>query len=151
MAIAKLIPYCSCKSETYPTKSRYTPLMRILIVNLLAIAMLVMLLHGSFLVALCNCANIGDVVYTQPKSLTDSCCSQTSDESSDDSDQRPLPCDEDDCPAMCCTGTIQPVFAPLHLPKWPNVQPVIRVELPRFESELPQPHLLRLKRPPRTV
>ena len=145
------MPICSCICETYSTMCRYTLLMRLLIVTLLAISMLTMLLHSSFLVALCSCTNAGDLDYTQPNSLADSCCSQASDESADESDQHPLPCNEDDCPAMCCIGTIQPVFAPLHLSKWLNVQPVIRVELPRFESELHQPHLVRLKRPPRTV
>ncbi|MFK7760485.1 MAG: hypothetical protein AB8C13_11150 [Phycisphaerales bacterium] len=92
---------------------------------------------------------------TQP---ADSCCSpatpnQSSNLPTDQTnpDEPSAPCNDSQCPARCCVGSVQPSFV---IPAATNPRPAQQpqtLQPAAFACDLPQPHLQRLKRPPKTA
>lgn len=80
-----------------------------------------------------------------------SCCFGNEDQSENEEPESPFPCDERKCPTTCCTSAMQIALATpcangLLESQWSN-----DLAIPNVELDLSQPHLLRLKRPPRAV
>jgi len=130
--------------------------MRLFIVILLINALMVMPLSGFGLSdrGCCPIEDNANAIDIGEAQRVDMCCSPTtnqSEDSEDDQSRTPEPCDDADCPITCCTTTAPAAY----------VLPIIKVQgqsfrsealvLPCVEFELDQPHLLRLKRPPRAV
>jgi len=130
--------------------------MRLFIVILLLNALVVMPLSGIGLSDR-DCCPINENAYAIDVNETqrvDKCCSPATDQSEDTEDDQPRspePCDDADCPITCCATTAPAAY----------VLPITKVQGQSFRSkalvlaciefDLDQPHLLRLKRPPRAV
>jgi hypothetical protein len=130
--------------------------MRLLIVNLLVFAMLAMPLHASVLRGPCACLDDTPPTVQSVSPIATGCCApkaeQSSDEAPADDKSRQVPsCPPGNCPASCCMSTIPPVFVPESALRWTIQHTLVRTAPTAMESDLTQPHLLRLKRPPRIV
>lgn len=129
--------------------------MRLLLVNLLALTMLAMPMHAYAMPGWCGCveSEAQATLETQTAGVKaqKSCCCSSTTPIEDEPAPTPRPCDDGDCPASCCTGVVQGAFVLPAVPAIPQLMPVHRAEIPREASGCASPHLLRLKRPPRTV
>tara|TARA_A100001391_G_scaffold162251_1_gene121223 strand:+ start:1137 stop:1553 length:417 start_codon:yes stop_codon:yes gene_type:complete len=67
----------------------------------------------------------------------------------DDSDRSP--CDDGNCPASCCAGVTQTMLAFSGSVRFSETSTSLEVLNVQAQRALPQPHLQRLKRPPRVV
>ncbi len=67
----------------------------------------------------------------------------------DDSDRSP--CDDGNCPASCCAGMTQTMLALSGSVRFSETSTSLGVLNVQAQRALPQPHLQRLKRPPRVV
>ena len=117
----------------------------------MVIALGVMPLYANGLSNPCSCSVEGNQSDSLAEHLpSDSCCSMQSEQPEND-DSRTPPCEDQDCPSTCCAMSVYSAF----------VSPTIDGMVQSFsdnsvawlydEVDLLQPHLLRLKRPPRTV
>tara|TARA_R110002072_G_scaffold42064_22_gene119283 strand:- start:188963 stop:189397 length:435 start_codon:yes stop_codon:yes gene_type:complete len=68
-----------------------------------------------------------------------------------DGDQDRSPCDDGNCPASCCSGVTQTMLALSGSVRFSETSTSLEVLNVQAQRALPQPHLQRLKRPPRVV
>ena len=136
--------------------------MRYSIVILLAISMIAMPLYVLGASEDC-CGPAGSAVAMTigegSMAMGDECCclpmdmlGQTGQSGDSDQENDPFgPCDDGSCPSSCCAGVTQTMLSlsgPVRLVPAPMCMDALNVQPQRA---LPQPHLQRLKRPPRVV
>ncbi|MBO6513734.1 MAG: hypothetical protein JJ974_07205 [Phycisphaerales bacterium] len=131
------------------------------VISILLIQALVLLPFQGYALSE-RCCGIGNELQTSASELTsdsiDGCCfgmnpesEQSSVDTESDQEYPDSPCQDGECPSRCCTAVAHPACV---LPSLPGM---IESRLPDFiqslsvEIDLPQPHLLQLKRPPRLV
>ncbi len=105
-----------------------------------------------------RCCGIENELQTTASQSSDSgtmdgsCCfGAEPDQESVDKQYPDTPCEDGQCPSRCCTAVAHPAFVLPSTARWivtrlPDLQ-----DSPKVELDLTQPHLLRLKRPPRLV
>lgn len=127
--------------------------MRFAIVILLVNALVAMPLSG-FGLSDRGCCQTDENMYevnADENQQVESCCILLGEQPGDDQPQQPAPCEDGECPMTCCATTAPPAFV------LPRVNGLTQTMLtasamhPCVEIDLGHPHLLRLKRPPRTV
>lgn len=146
-----------CFHVTISFTNRYTQIMRSLLVILVAWGVMLMPLQASAIRIGCDCTtqttaneSIGDGL-AGAEEHADACCSPVPQRPGQEPAPSPLPCDESECPSSCCTTVLQSSFV---LPLAPGIHApfkLVRVTHPSAVQIASQPHLLRLKRPPRSV
>lgn len=129
--------------------------MRLIVTNLLALAILLMPLQGYLSLLGCGCAVDGQSEHcstdTQSEPAESLCCEASSADMGGEQPVPPQPCDDEDCPSSCCTRSAAPTFV---LPQYQAVDgaySVKNVVIPRVDHDRAPPHLIQLKRPPRIV
>lgn len=139
---------CCQQIQTVP----YTT-MRLFLVNLLAVTMLIMPMYAWVSLTGCDCvedSHSGMIESSTAGSAAQLCCTPLPQAVESQSNQS-LPCDSQDCPASCCTGTVVSAFDLPAIPKLIIQADSTRVTIPVDGFDRSSPHLLRLKRPPRTA
>jgi len=126
--------------------------MRYFLAILMVNALVVMPLNVMWLSDGCSCVS-ADSISTSNEVVqsTSSCCLEVDEQPEDDSAPSPLPCDEGHCPTACCTTVVHAAFVSRSLAELIESNRIEAVSEPCVEFDLLQPHLLRLKRPPRIV
>lgn len=129
--------------------------MRLIVTNLLALAMLLMPLQGYRSLLGCGCG--GDSQLEHCSTVAESeqsetrCCETPSTTMDGEQPATPQPCDDEDCPSSCCTRSAAPAFV---LPQYQALDEgyiMMSVVTPRVDHDRAPPHLIQLKRPPRIV
>jgi hypothetical protein len=131
----------------------YTTRMRLFVVILLVNALMAMPLIG-FGLSERGCCRSGQDIYAIDVDVVqpiDKCCGVSGEQSEDNQPEAPAPCDDGECPMTCCATTASAAFVLPSSKRLTKSFRVTSVVLPSIEMNLGQPHLLRLKRPPRTV
>ncbi len=123
--------------------------MRTLITSLLIAAMLVTPLRAWTSQMQCGC----DVpsIKTSLDAESDACCPLTPQQVQDESDRKPPPCDDQECPSDCCDMTIGSAFVPPLMPEVVTSSFELLDHPAQPQTLCSSPHLMRLKRPPRSV
>lgn len=125
--------------------------MRLFITNLLIATMLVMPMHAWASHMRCGC---DDQRISQPEAdAAECCCPPAADqgERSDEPEPRPMPCDQQDCPSGCCSMTLVSAFVIPMPTSLVTISVEQRTLSPIEQTDCSSPHLLRLKRPPRSA
>jgi hypothetical protein len=123
--------------------------MRLLITNLLIAALIVMPLRAWTSQLQCGCEPPRFDVQTGE--VIDTCCPLSFDQGGNEPERKPLPCDEQNCPSECCDFSVASSFV---LPGSSLLIPALdQIDLAQqvSESECSSPHLLGLKRPPKSA
>lgn len=127
-------------------------LMRLFITNLLIAAMLVMPLHAWSYHMQCGCV---DRYAAEATDEADGCCNPSTSEHREQGDEqpepRPMPCDQQDCPSSCCSVTLVSAFVIPMSTSVVTVSGAHRTQIMIEQSACASPHLLRLKRPPKSA
>ena len=126
--------------------------MRVFITTLLIASLLVMPLHAW--ASHMQCACVEQNASETAQDAAPCCCPPASEQISENDEHpqpRPIPCDQQDCPSSCCSMTLVSAFV---LPMGTSVVTIEsehRVQAQIEESPCASPHLLRLKRPPKSA
>lgn len=125
---------------------------RLLIINLLAFAMLLMPLHGYRTLAGCPCAAeaLAEQIADQ-EPQAQSCCGLLVTQGEDDAPVRPAPCDGEECPSSCCARAVTAAFVLPQVVLAPQDAPLPQLLSISVGDKRSPPHLRQLKRPPRLV
>jgi|GEM_PF-7065997 len=142
--------------------------MRYFIVILLAIGMLAMPLYvlgssedccGTPADATVSIVDGMDMSMDLSMGMGEDCCCISFDADQSDQSRAPdrdddtdrSPCDDGNCPASCCAGMTQTMLAFSGSVRFSETSTSFDVLNVQAQRALPQPHLQRLKRPPRVV
>lgn len=129
--------------------------MRLIVTNLLALAILLMPLQGYRALLGCGCAVDGQSKHcstdTQSEPAESRCCEVPSADMGGEQPVTPQPCDDEDCPSSCCTRSAAPAFVLPQYQALGGAYSVMKVATPRVGQDRAPPHLIQLKRPPRIV
>ena len=129
--------------------------MRLIVTNLLALAILLMPLQGYSALLGCGCAADGQIDHCSADADADPteprCCETPSAEKGGEQPVPPQPCDDEDCPSSCCTRSAAPTFVLPQYQALDGFYSVMKVVSPRVGHDRAPPHLIQLKRPPRIV
>lgn len=86
---------------------------------------------------------------------TDTCCppstGQSAEPAENDPDRDPFPCDDQDCPSECCELGMGHAYVPPTMPRLVTPTFELRNAYPIVHAECTSPHLLALKRPPKSA
>lgn len=129
-------------------------MMRLVLVILLTNAILLGSVMSIGRSGSCDCiqnSDMPDSSITQSDGVASGGCCDLSQPGEDDQPSDPEPCDSDTCPDSCCMTMPSPVMGSI---SGTQISVDIGVADHVFTDsgcELPQPHLLRLKRPPRVA
>lgn len=146
-------PGCAVESFTL----RFSPYdgvsMRSLVVNLLVWAILLAPFNALALSLRCGCSD-GASPTVSANEIQDEkpcCCSPEQPAERDRGHDRQVPCQDNDCPASCCTVLALQVFVPPRETVVPGDEPDVLVGTLYDAGQRSLAHLKQLKRPPRSV
>ncbi len=126
--------------------------MRLFITTLLIASLLVMPLHAWASHMQCACV---EQIASETPSDSPSCCCPPAAEQLTETDEhpqpRPIPCDQQDCPSSCCNMTLVSAFVLPMGTSLVTIESEHRAQAPMEHSPCASPHLLRLKRPPKSA
>jgi len=124
--------------------------MRLFITNLLIAVLLVLPLQAWVSPMQCGCV---DQCVDEPADDTVDCCNPYVSEQSENQSEEPIPapCDPQDCPASCCSMTLASACVLPIGTELITISTEHQVQSLFEQSACMSPHLLRLKRPPRSA
>lgn len=126
--------------------------MRLYITILLIASLLVMPLHAW--ASHMQCACVEQIASETGEDAASCCCPPASEQARETDEQpqpRPIPCDQQDCPSSCCSMTLVSAFVLPIGSSIVTIESEHRAQALIEQSPCASPHLLGLKRPPKSA